>query len=171
MKNIKCLTLAVLALGLLLIPIMGIAEDFAGPPAFSVDLGEGFVKGEPSGNQVLTGKTASGFEIYINIFDIDDYGSSAKDYCQSWVNGVIRMYEHLVEDDIEIIENKEFELEDGSMSWRCVVEWPWSNGYTMLNSYILTSDKDGKRIAIWGTASGGFRDDEVIDIVESLMFK
>jgi hypothetical protein len=72
-------------------------------------------------------------------------------------------------DDLEFLGNEEYELDDGTMAYKCEFEWPWTDGSTILTTYLMVADKGGKRVTV---ATHPWADpDEVIEILESLTFE
>ncbi|MEE9557186.1 MAG: hypothetical protein V3V76_08000 [Candidatus Adiutricales bacterium] len=174
MKKMHVMTVAaIFILGAFLIPSLGFAEEFnyAGPPAFTVELPDDAQKGEANADegQVWTGKAGGGVTLTISVFDIPK-DVSTKDYCQkSYIPGLVEGYDHFEMDDLEFLGNEEYELDDGTMAWKCEFEWPWTDGSTILTTYLMVADKGGKRVTIdthpWASA------DEVIEALESLTFE
>ncbi len=173
MKKMHVMTVAaIFILGAFLIPTLGFAEfKHAGPPAFTVDIPDDFTKKDPNADagQVLTGTTGGGVTVTITVFDTPK-DVSTKDACQkAYIPGLVASQGHVEADDVEFIGNEEYELDDGTMAWKCEAEWPWSDGSTILTAYVMIADKGGKRVQIdthpWADA------DEVIEILESLTFE
>lgn len=166
----KMLLLSILALSLMLLPSFASAEDFAGPPAFSIDLGEGFVKEElTSEGDVVRGKTPGDLSFNVTISDASDENTAEKG--GEIMVGILKgLFSHLKDDDIEVVENEEYELDSGEMAWKAAVEWVWTDGSYPLTNYLMSVEKDGKIITANGTGHGGM-DDEVIDIIETLELK
>ncbi|MGA3084293.1 MAG: hypothetical protein ABSE95_05810 [Thermodesulfobacteriota bacterium] len=142
---------------------------YTGPPAFSVDIPDNFQKGTPKieAGQILTGKTASKNSVSISVHNIpkeismEDTGP--KSYCPRLAES-----KGLKIEDIEIISNEKFELDDGTIAWKCVLKWT-ARLSTMVTTYLITADKDGKRIMI---AAHALADPtEVLKILKSLTFK
>lgn len=174
MKKMHVMTVAaIFILGVFLIPSLGFAEfEYAGPPAFTVDIDDDAKKGDVDADagQVWNGKVA-GADLTVFVYDVPK-DISAKDQCKSTMAGFDEAFDHLDLSDIELIENKEFELEDGTMSWRCEFEWIWTDGSTVLTTVNITADKDGKRVQIYTTVHDFLPDAEApIEVVESLEFE
>ena len=174
MKKLHILAVAALfTLGVVLFPTLGFAGEFkyAGPPAFTVELPDDAEKGEANADegQVWNGKAAGGVTLTITVFDIPK-DVSTKDYCQKgYIPGLVASNGHIEADDVEFLGNEEYELDDGTMAFKCEFEWPWTDGSTILTTYLMVADKGGKRVTIethpWASA------DEVIEILESLTFE
>jgi hypothetical protein len=164
---------AIFVLGALLFPTLGFAEfKYAGPPAFTVDIPDDAVKGEvdAAANQVWNGKVG-GADITILASDVPK-DISAKDQCKSTMAGFDQTFDHIELTDIELLSNEEFELEDGTASWRCDFEWVWTDGSTMLTTTMITADKGGKRIVIYTTTHAYLPDADLpIETIESLTFE
>jgi len=170
-KTHVMLIAAFFVLGTLLFPTLGFAEfKHAGPPAFTVDIPDDFNKKTPNAEagEILTGSTAAGVTVTIAFFDIPK-DVSLKDACQkAYIPGLVATQSHITADDVEFIGNEEYELDDGTMAYKCEFEWPWTDGSTILTTYVMTADKDGKRVQIathpWASP------DDVVEILESLTF-
>jgi hypothetical protein len=174
MKKLHVMAVAaIFILGALLFPTLASAEfEYAGPPAFTVDIGDDAVKGEVNADagEVWKGKIG-GADTYILVYDVPK-DISAKDQCKSTIAGFVSSFDHLSADDVELLENKEFELGDGTMSWRCDFEWIWTDGSTVLTTVNITADKDGKRVQLYTTVHDFLPDAEVpVEVVESLEFE
>jgi len=172
MKKLHVMTIAaIFVLGAVLFPTLCFAEfKYAGPPAFTVDIPDDFTKKTPNADagEVLTGATGAGVTVTLAVFDIPK-DVSLKDACQkAYIPGLVTANAHIEASDIDFLGNEEYELDDGTMAYKCEFEWPWSDGSTILTTYVMTADKGGKRVQIsthpWAAP------DDVIEIIESLAF-
>jgi hypothetical protein len=142
---------------------------YTGPPAFSIDIPDNFRKGtsKAEDGQILTGKTASGVAVAISVYKVPKEISMEDNGPQSYRSRLAKSKGLKIE-DIEIISNNKFELVDGTIAWKCAMKWT-SRGSKIVTTYLVTADKDGKRITIaahpWANPA------EVLKIIESLTFK
>jgi hypothetical protein len=142
---------------------------YPGPPAFSVEIPNTFRKETPKAKegQILNGKTASGAVVTLSVFNIPK-DISMEDNGPKTFRPRLAGVKNLKIDDIKMISNEKFELDDGTPAWKCEMKWP-SRGSTMVTTYLITADKDGKRVTI---AAHSLADPaEVLKILKSLTFK
>jgi hypothetical protein len=143
--------------------------SYTGPPAFSADIPDDFQKGTPKTieGQILTGKTASGVNVTISVYNIPK-DISMEDSGPKSFRPRLAKSRGLKTEDIKIISNEKFELDDGIIAWKCAMKWS-AEGSTMVTTYLITADKDGKRVTIvthpWADPA------EVLRIIQSLSFK
>ncbi len=142
---------------------------YPGPPAFSVDIPKDFQRGTPKAKegQILTGKTASGVVVTLSVFNIPK-DISMEDNGPKTFRPRLAGVKNLKIDDIKMISNEKFELDDGTPAWKCEMKWP-SRGSTIITTYLITADKDGKRVTIAGHSWS--KQAEALGILQSLSFK
>jgi hypothetical protein len=143
--------------------------SYPGPPAFSVDIPNDFQKGNPKADegQILNGKTTSGVTVTISVHNIPK-DISMEDGGPKIYRSRLAKSRGLKTEDIKILSNENFDLPDGTKAWKCVMKWG-PRGTAMVTTYLITADKDGKRITI---AAHPRRDSpEILEILESLTFK
>lgn len=142
---------------------------YIGPPAFSIDIPNDFQKGnlKAEDSQILNGKTTSGVTVAISVHNIPK-DISMEDGGPKIYRPRLAKSRGLKTEDIKIISNEKFELDDGTIAWKCVMKWT-ARGSTIVTTYLITADKDGKRITI---AAHSLADPaEVLKILKSLTFK